>query len=152
MSFLRVVKFFAFICLLLAASAVSAQSSADWPLTDFETRSIELNEVMSGGPPRDGIPPIDAPKFIGFDEADTWLHEDEPVVSFELKGDARAYPIQILMFHEIVNDSVGGQPVSVTFCPLCNSSIVFDRMVNGCLLYTSPSPRDKRQSRMPSSA
>lgn len=130
----RVLKVFTFLVVLLVTSAVNAQSSADWPLTDFETRSIELNEVMSGGPPRDGIPPIDSPKFVSLEAADEWLHDDEPVVSFESKGDARAYPIQILMFHEIVNDSVGGRPVSVTFCPLCNSSIVFDRMVNGQLL------------------
>lgn len=118
----------------LLSPFVHAQSSADWPLTDFDTRSIELNEVMSGGPPRDGIPPIDTPKFVTFTVADEWLHDDEPVVSFEHNGDARAYPIQILMFHEIVNDTVGEKPVSVTFCPLCNASIVFDRMVKGQLL------------------
>ncbi|MBX2886213.1 MAG: DUF3179 domain-containing protein [Granulosicoccus sp.] len=130
----RLIKVIALVHFSLAVSVVNAQSSADWPLTDFDKRSIELSEVMSGGPPRDGIPPIDSPVFIDSMAADEWLHDDEPVVSFEHAGDARAYPIQILMFHEIVNDSVGEKPVSVTFCPLCNSSIVFDRRVEGELL------------------
>jgi len=114
-----------------AAFAISVEQ---WPLTDFETRSIELSEIMSGGPPRDGIPPIDEPQFVTPAEADDWLKADEPVVAFEHAGDARAYPLQILMYHEIVNDRVGNLPVSVTFCPLCNTSIVFDRRVDGEVL------------------
>lgn len=91
---------------------------------------IPLDEIISGGPPPDGIPPIDAPKFITPAKA-TWLDPAEPVLSVEIEGDARAYPLQILLWHEIVNDTVSGRPVAVTYCPLCNSAIVFDRTVAG---------------------
>jgi hypothetical protein len=69
--------------------------------------------------------------FTSIAEADSWLEAQEPVILFENDGDARAYPLQILTWHEIVNDEVGGLPVSVTFCPLCNSGIVFDRRLEG---------------------
>ena len=97
--------------------------------TDFSLHTVPYDEILSGGPPRDGIPPIDAPKFITPDDADPWLGNQEPVIIFELNGDARAYPLQILTWHEIVNDVVGGVPVAVTFCPLCNAAIVFDRRI-----------------------
>ena len=99
--------------------------------TDFSKRSVPFDEIMSGGPPRDGIPPLDRPEFVTVEEADDWLEAREPVILFESNGDARAYPLQILTWHEIVNDEVGGMPVSVTFCPLCNSGIVFDRRLEG---------------------
>ena len=105
-------------------------STRGWK-TDFSRHTVPFSEIFSGGPPRDGIPPIDEPKFTTFDDADKWLGRLEPVISFELNGDARAYPLQILIFHEIVNDVVGGIPVSITFCPLCNSSITFDRRLDG---------------------
>ena len=129
-----VMQHLVFSTLLLCNSAAFAQSSPEWPLTDFDTRSVELNEIMSGGPPRDGIPPLDAPEFVSAGQAATWLKNDEPVVVFEHAGDARAYPLQILIYHEIANDVVGEKPVSVTFCPLCNASIVFDRVVDGVTL------------------
>ncbi len=88
---------------------------------------ISLEEIVPGGPPPDGIPPIDRPKFVTAREADAWLTAREPVLAVEVNGDARAYPLQILTWHEIVNDTVGGRPLSVTYCPLCNSGIVFDR-------------------------
>ena len=84
-----------------------------------------------GGPPRDGIPPIDQPRFISPADAGAWLKDDEPVVAFELNGESRAYPMQILIWHEIVNDIVAGVPVMITFCPLCNAAIAFDRRVDG---------------------
>lgn len=99
--------------------------------TDWERRTIELYELRHGGPPRDGIPPINDPKFVTAEEAEGWLEGNEPVIAFVLSDDARAYPLQILIWHEIVNDRVGGDPVLITFCPLCNSSIVFDRRVEG---------------------
>ena len=105
-------------------------STRGWK-TDFSRHTVPFTEILSGGPPRDGIPPIDEPKFIGFEEADRYLGRLEPVISFELNGDVRAYPISILTWHEIVNDVVGGVPVAVTFCPLCNSAIVFDRRLDG---------------------
>lgn len=99
--------------------------------TDWTRHTIAYNEILSGGPPRDGIPSIDAPQFITAAEAADWLADNEPVIALEIDSDARAYPLQILTWHEIVNDTVGNVPVIVTFCPLCNSAIVFDRRFNG---------------------
>lgn len=104
--------------------------TASWN-TNWNLHTIDYGEVLSGGPPRDGIPSIDAPQFITIDEANEWLADNEPVVAVEFDGDARAYPLQILTWHEIVNDTVGSVPVVVTFCPLCNSAIVFERVVDG---------------------
>jgi hypothetical protein len=95
---------------------------------------VPLDEIVSGGPPPDGIPAIDRPVFVSAAGAAIWLVPKEPVLALEVKGDARAYPLQILMWHEIVNDVVGGVPVTITFCPLCNSGIVFERVVNGATL------------------
>jgi hypothetical protein len=118
--------------LLLASGAAWAQSAAElaeWPRTDFSRRSVDLGEILPGGPPKDGIPAIDRPRFVEALEARAWLRPEEPVIALRLDGEVRAYPLQILMFHEIVNDVVAGRPVAVTFCPLCNASIVFDRRV-----------------------
>lgn len=101
--------------------------------TDFERHSVRLGEISSGGPGKDGIPAIDAPRFVSVPEAD-FLEEREPVVQLELGGEARAYPLQILIWHEIVNDRVSETPVAVTFCPLCNTTIVFDRRLDGRVL------------------
>jgi hypothetical protein len=106
-----------------------------WPDTDFSRRSVDLGEIRSGGPPPDGIPAIDNPVFESVEAANQWLGPDWPVMFIELNGDARAYPLAILIHHEIVNDEVGGQPVALTFCPLCNSTIAFDRRLDsGALL------------------
>ncbi|MGD9145382.1 MAG: DUF3179 domain-containing protein [Anaerolineae bacterium] len=99
--------------------------------TNWEIHSINYDELLSGGPPRDGIPSIDEPKFVDPDEAADWLADNEPVIALEIGGDARAYPLQILTWHEIANDTVGDVPVAVTFCPLCNSAITFDRRLDG---------------------
>jgi hypothetical protein len=107
-------------------SATLARLTSSWH-TNWERRTVSTGEMMSGGPPRDGIPPIDDPKFVSPDDAAEWLADNEPVVIFEHNGDARTYPLQILTWHEIVNDTVGELPVSVTFCPLCNATVVFDR-------------------------
>ena len=111
----------------------SGLSTGGWD-TDFSLHSVAYDEIISGGVPRDGIPPLDSPSFAGPDDADAWLGNQEPVISFELNGEAKAYPLQILTWHEIVNDEVGGVPVIVTFCPLCNSAIVFDRRLDGVVL------------------
>lgn len=108
--------------------------SAEWPRTDFSKSSINLWEIVSGGPPKDGIPPIDHPRFVSISQAEKWVQAKEPVLVFEHRGDVRAYPLQVLIWHEIVNDVVGGKPVVVTFCPLCNSALVFDREAGGRLL------------------
>jgi hypothetical protein len=87
---------------------------------------IARGELVAGGPPPDGIPPIDRPVFEKASEAG-WLAEREAVLAFSLAGEERAYPVQVMIWHEIVNDTVGGIPVAVTYCPLCNSAVAFDR-------------------------
>ena len=106
----------------------------EWTRTDFTRASIDFREIISGGPPRDGIPPIDNPAFVGISEAAEWLEPAEPVLVVERGADVRAYPLQVLIWHEIVNDTVGGDPVVITFCPQCNSALVFDRRVDGRVL------------------
>lgn len=105
----------------------------EWSRTDFTNHSVAFDEIVSGGPPKDGIPAIDNPVFVPLAEA-THLDVHEPVISVIIGNDARAYPIQVLIWHEIVNDTVGGQPVAVTYCPLCNAAAVFDRRVKGRVL------------------
>jgi len=103
--------------------------------TNFCLHSVPFSEIFSGGPPPDGIPPIDNPKFESVIAADTWLEDREPVIFFQEGDDTRAYPLQILTWHEIVNDTVGGRSVVVTFCPLCNTALVFERpTIDGDLL------------------
>jgi hypothetical protein len=94
---------------------------------------IDMERVVSGGPPPDGIPSIDRPRFHQTGDV-TFLSDREPVVAVEVNGDARAYPVQILTWHEIVNDTIGGEPVSVTYCPLCNSAIAYDRRLGDRVL------------------
>lgn len=99
--------------------------------TDFSIHSVPYSEVLSGGPPKDGIPAVDNPKYASIEEANGWLDDLEPVIALQVEGTARAYPIQILMWHEIANDVLGDVPVTVTFCPLCNTGIAFERTLNG---------------------
>jgi hypothetical protein len=124
------------LCLDLPALGVGSAAKADpavwmqagWNKTDFSKSRIAWREILSGGPPKDGIPSIDKPTFKAAAE-DRELTTKDPVIGLEINGDARAYPLRILIWHEIVNDVVGGMPVTVTYCPLCNSAIVFDRRV-----------------------
>lgn len=120
----------AFLLISAPVEAGKAWKSA-WPNTDFTVHSVPLDEITSGGPGRDGIPSIDAPAFATVTDGFADLAPTEPVVSVAIAGDARAYPLRILIWHEIVNDTVGGVPVAVTYCPLCNTAIVFDRRVEG---------------------
>jgi Protein of unknown function (DUF3179) len=127
-----------------ATSRVHAQLSCDsppldigpissvWDKTDFcKYKEGVYDEILSGGVSRDGIPPIDSPHFESIDAASAWLQPQSPVIAFQLEGIARAYPLAILIWHEIANDIIGDTPITVTFCPLCNSAIVFDRRVDG---------------------
>ena len=98
--------------------------------TDFSKHSVPYSDIKRGGPPRDGITPVDDPKFETVAEASSYMEESEPVLSVEIEGEARAYPLDVLIWHEIVNDELAGAPISVTYCPLCNSAIVFDRRVD----------------------
>ncbi|WP_404379432.1 DUF3179 domain-containing protein [Caenispirillum salinarum] len=124
----------AVLLLVAALPATAAEVPRSWerefPETDFSNAIVPLDEIMSGGPPRDGIPSIDDPRFKPASEAAD-LAPREPVIGLTMNGETRAYPLRILHWHEIVNDTVGGVPVAVTYCPLCNAAIVFDRRVNG---------------------
>ncbi|OGL27293.1 MAG: hypothetical protein A3G44_07685 [Candidatus Rokubacteria bacterium RIFCSPLOWO2_12_FULL_73_47] len=122
------------LALTLASLGAVAAAAAQGLRTDTTKALVPLDEIVSGGPPPDGIPAIDRPVFVAPAAADAWLHGREPVLALEVNGDARAYPLQILMWHEIVNDTVGGRAVAVTFCPLCNSGLVFERTVGGVTL------------------
>ncbi|SDE09820.1 DUF3179 domain-containing protein [Limimaricola pyoseonensis] len=137
---MRILKIAA--ALAVAAMAVASTAHAQperwqrqWPQTDFTTAAItDWSEIRSGGPPKDGIPAIDDPRMIAASE-ETRLGAQEPVMVLPVEGvRARAYPIRYLLWHEIVNDSAGGVPVAVTYCPLCNSGMVFDRRVGGQVL------------------
>ena len=108
-----------------------------WP-TDWTRRTVEdWDEFLAGlrgQDPRDGIPPIDTPSFETVGAAAEWLEPDEPGALVVLDGDARFYPLSILTRHEIVNDAFGDVPVAVTYCPLCNTALAFDRRVDGAVL------------------
>ncbi len=102
-------------------------------LTDFSRHSVPYSEILTLLR-KDSIPAIDDPTFVSVEEADGWLGPFEPVIHFQLGDDSRAYPLQIFMWHEIVNDVVDGVPVVITFCPLCNTAIAFESTVNGQVL------------------
>jgi hypothetical protein len=101
--------------------------------TDFCRHLVPLNQFQSGGPGKNGIPAVDRPRFA-LASSVNWLARREPVIQLAIGRQVRAYPLQILIWHEIVNDRVGGVPVAVTFCPLCNTAIAFDRRVDGRML------------------
>jgi hypothetical protein len=119
---------------LLAVLVLAGGVAAIELRTDTSKALVPLDEIISGGPPPDGIPAIDRPTFVTPATAAAWLRPKEPVLAVEVAGDARAYPLQILMWHEIVNDTVGGRALAITYCPLCNSGIVFERVVGGAVL------------------
>lgn len=141
---MRLLPLFAAVFCLAFTSAAIAETGPgpaprfwknEWPKTDFTRTSVRnWTEILSGGPPRDGIPALSDPDFIKA-SAETRLKPREPVITVEIDGQApRAYPVRYLMWHEIVNDRIGPVPVAVTFCPLCNSGVVFDRRLNGKVL------------------
>ncbi len=107
-------------------SALDTSSSPEFP-----EPLIDPAEIISGGPPPDGIPPLDEPVFIDVADALEIFEPAEAVVALEIDGEAKAYPVQIMIWHEIVNDEVGGVPVSVTYCPLCNSAVTYRREIRG---------------------
>lgn len=105
-----------------------------WNETNFCKHSVPYDEFLSGGPPPDGIPPIDNPVYESIEDASSWLADESPVIAVEVNDVARAYPLAVMTWHEIVNTEQGGEPISVTFCPLCNSALVFDRNVEDEIL------------------
>ena len=100
--------------------------------TDDGTRYlIDPNKIRSGGPPKDGIPSIDNPKFVSVREADEWIEDNELVLAIVYRGVKRVYPLQIMVWHEILNDWIGGDPILITYCPLCGSGIAYERKIDG---------------------
>lgn len=125
------------VTVLAAVALMSSRSNGgveewvgEFPNTDFSKTNIDFDEIITDGPRRDQIPPIFDPQYVPIKDA-SGIGETEPVVSVIINGDARAYPLRILLWHEIVNDTIGGVPVLVSYCPLCNSGVVFDRRVGG---------------------
>jgi hypothetical protein len=98
--------------------------------TNGQKHLIPLDKIRDGGPPKDGIPSIDKPKFVSSEQAD-FISESDIVIGLKINGESKAYPLFILVWHEIVNDRVGNVPVSVTYCPLCYTSQVFERTIDG---------------------
>lgn len=123
----------------LTASPVYAEPAnfalwkSEFPKTDFSNTAVPLDEIRDDGNYRDTIAAIDTPRFQHVSEL-TAVGPLEPVLSLIINGDARAYPLRILLWHEIVNDVVGGVPVLVSYCPLCNSGVVYDRRLGGEVL------------------
>lgn len=97
---------------------------------DLSFSLIRKQEILSGGPRKDGIPALTEPAFIAAKAADYLKSKDE-VIGVAIGGQARAYPLKVMNWHEIVNDVVGGKPIMVTYCPLCRSALVFDRLIDG---------------------
>jgi len=97
---------------------------------DLSNSTIPIDKILSGGPPRDGIPAIDQPKFLNAQNAD-FLQASDRILGINYKGVQRAYPINILNWHEIVNDTIKGESVVVTYCPLCGTGVVYSGTING---------------------
>jgi len=113
---------------------INLGSSSDNEIKTLEDGTkylIHPSKILSGGPPKDGIPSIDIPKFIFLDEANRQLDDDDLVLGLYYEGVAKAYPHNILNWHEIVNDKINGERILVTYCPLCRTGIAFKPLVNG---------------------
>ena len=110
---------------------ISAQIFTGGKLTtDTSIHTIPLEKILSGGPGKDGIPALIAPAFVGITEAQAWLPTDADGIVVTIGNTTRFYPYNILVWHEIVNDTIEDTPLVVTFCPLCGSAIVFDARVD----------------------
>lgn len=112
------------LCIPLSLSAATKNGF------DLTNSLIPADQILQGGPPRDGIPSIDKPKFVAARSAN-FLKPGDRVIGITYNGESRAYPINILNWHEIVNDSIRGKAVSVTYCPLCGTGLVYEGSVNG---------------------
>lgn len=120
---------------LPAAAEPERWRAQGWTRTDFAHSRVPWHEILPGGPPRDGIPPIVAPRFQSLAALSAEeIAPSEPVISVALGGEARAYPLRVLVWHELVNDRIGDVPILVTYCPLCNSALVFERRWQGEVL------------------
>jgi len=128
-----------FLITLLLSTTLFSHDTRDFSLkfntlswdTNWDKHSVDYKELISGGPPKDGIPPIDNPKFETIKQASSWIKNNEPLIFVNINNKTKAYPLSVLIWHEIVNDELADKKISVTFCPLCNASIVFDRSLDG---------------------
>jgi hypothetical protein len=121
--------------LALVAPVAWAQPSPDpraYNGFDVAGALVPIERIERGGPPKDGIPAIDRPRFVA--AAAAGLRADERVLGVVIDGVARAYPVRILNWHEVVNDSFGETPVAITYCPLCGTGLAFDAHVAGRVL------------------
>lgn len=91
---------------------------------------FDESKIVSGGPPKDGIPSIDNPKFVSVDDADLWISDNELVLGLNYNGIQKVYPLQIMVWHEIVNDWFLDDPILISYCPLCGSGIAYMREIN----------------------
>lgn len=134
---MRLLSTLSAVLVLAFAGHAEARNPEQWKAmgwkTDFSKHSVPYTEIRWGGVRKDGIPSIDDPKFKPAKDI-SGLQAREPVIRVEVNGAVKAYPLQVLMWHEIANDTIGGVPVAVTYCPLCNSAIVFDRRLDGTVL------------------
>lgn len=115
---------------VLVAGVGFLSAVAAVPALDFSNARVPEEEIVSGGPPKDGIPALTDPRTLPAAQSG-FLKADDRVLGLMLGGQARAYPIRILNWHELVNDTLGGRPVLVSYCPLCASGLVFDARVGG---------------------
>ena len=121
--------------ILTEAIPVSTESKAVNPpenimVTKGLKHIVPLDKIRSGGPPKDGIPSVDDPKFVKVSESE-FMSDSDIVIGLNINGETKAYPLFVMVWHEIVNDKVGGVPVSVTYCPLCFTNQVFERIIDG---------------------
>ncbi len=134
-TFARVTNGILVIASLALANVALAQEhttwTQNWPKTDFTQTNINLTEIVDSGIPKDGIPAISRPRFVSVKKARKWIDDREPVLVVEIDNKARAYPLQILLYHQIVNDTFRNKPILITFCPLCNNGLVLNRRVDG---------------------
>lgn len=116
------------VCLLVSL-ACTASAEPERNGFRLSPAAVPVEQILAGGPPRDGIPALDHPARVAAAEA-PWS-DDEMVIGVALDGHAAAYPIAILVWHELVNDTLGGRPILVSYCPLCGTAMVFDRRIGG---------------------
>jgi hypothetical protein len=124
----RIVVLAGMLLAMLALKSVPAVAASNG--FDLSNSILPIDQILHGGPPRDGIPAISNPKLIEASAAD-YLRSGDRVVGIEINGEARAYPILILNWHEIVNDEIDGKPFAITFCPLCGTAVAFEASIAG---------------------